>query len=110
MSVSCRSGGATTRRSRFRGTSGCHDGVQFQVNYTGSRNTQATAPLNQGEPLFEELTDTHRPHVLRLSGGWNMPRFESRGWAMRYLLGGWQINTSTYLRSGLPSTCRAASI
>ena len=77
------------------------DGVFFQVNYTGSRNTQAMAPLNQGEPLYEELTGTHRPHVLRLSGGWNMPDFDGHGKAMRYLLGGWQLNTSTYLRSGL---------
>ena len=55
------------------------DGVFFQVNYTGSRNTQAMAPLNQGEPLYEELTGTHRPHVLRLSGGWNMPDFDGPG-------------------------------
>ena len=86
-SVWCRSGRATTRRCRCRGTSGCRTACTSRSNYTGSRNTQAMAPLNQGEPLYEELTDTHRPHVLRLSGGWNMPDFDGRGTAMRLSAG-----------------------
>jgi hypothetical protein len=32
---------------------------------------------------------------------WNLPAFESRGATMRHLLGGWQVNASTFLRSGL---------
>src|SRR5690606_31199266 len=44
----------------------------------------------------------HRPHVLRLSGGWQVPDFADRGWAMRNLVGGWQLNTVTFLRSGTP--------
>jgi hypothetical protein len=75
--------------------------VHFQINYTGSRNVGATSVLNMGDPLFEEVTDTHRPHVLLFTGGWNMPDFESRGALMRHLLGGWQVNASTFLRSGL---------
>jgi hypothetical protein len=59
------------------------------------------APLNQGEPLYQEVTAQHRPHVLRLTGGWVMPTFDGRGAAMRHLVGGWQINASTYFRSGL---------
>jgi hypothetical protein len=39
--------------------------------------------------------------VLRLTGGWNMPSFEGRSAATRHLLGGWQVNASTYFRSGL---------
>ena len=77
-------------------------GVQFLVGYTGSKTTEALSPLNQGEPLYEQLTSTHRPHVLRLSGGWTTPEFASRNWAMRYLLGAWQINTVTFFRSGVP--------
>ena len=77
-------------------------GVQLLVGYTGSRTTEALSPLNQGEPLYEQLTAMHRPHVLRLSGGWTTPSFSTRNWAMRYLLGGWQINTVTFFRSGVP--------
>src|SRR5688572_10678189 len=77
-------------------------GVQLLVGYTGSRTTEALSPLNQGEPLYEQLTAMHRPHVLRLSGGWTAPSFSTRNWAMRYLLGGWQINTVTFFRSGVP--------
>ena len=76
-------------------------GVHMSVAYTGSRNVERTAPLNQGEPLYEEVTDTHRPHVLRLTGGWQLPAFEGRGTLARILLGGWQINASTFFRSGL---------
>ena len=76
-------------------------GVHMSVAYTGSRNVERTAPLNQGEPLYEEVTNTHRPHVLRLTGGWQLPALETRGALARILLGGWQINASTFLRSGL---------
>ena len=76
-------------------------GLHFQVNYTGSRNVGATSVLNMGEAPFEEVTDTHRPHVVLFTGGWNLPRFESRGALMRYVLGGWQVNASTFWRSGL---------
>ena len=77
-------------------------GVQLLIGYTGSRTTEALSPLNQGEALYEQLTSTHRPHVLRLSGGWTTPGFEGHHWAMRHLLGGWQINTVTFFRSGVP--------
>jgi hypothetical protein len=75
-------------------------GIHFQVNYTGSRNTGATTVLNMGESPFEEVTDTYRPHVLLFTGGWNLPSFESRGAVLKHLLGGWQVNASTFVRSG----------
>lgn len=75
-------------------------GVHMLIGYTGSRSTEALAPLNQGEPLYEQLTSTHRPHVLRIAGGWNVPEFENRGWVMRHIVGGWQVNAVTFLRSG----------
>jgi hypothetical protein len=77
-------------------------GVQMLIGYTGSRTTEALSPLNQGEPLYEQLTSTHRPHVLRVSGGWTSPSFSTRNWALRNLVGGWQINTVTFFRSGVP--------
>jgi hypothetical protein len=77
-------------------------GVELLIGYTGSRTTEALSPLNQGEALYEQLTNTHRPHVLRLSGGWTTPQFVGRNWAMRHLLGDWRINTVTFLRSGVP--------
>ena len=76
-------------------------GIHFQINYTGARNTGATSVLNMGEAPFEEVTDTHRPHVLLFTGGWNLPGLESRNGFMRYVLGGWQVNASTFFRSGL---------
>ena len=76
-------------------------GLHFQINYTGSRNVGELSVLNMGEAPFREVTDTHRPHVLLFTGGWNLPDFESRGAMMRHLLGGWQVNASTFLRSGL---------
>ena len=76
-------------------------GVNILVSYTFSRSEQATSPLNQGEPLFLELTPTHRPHVLRLSGGWAMPELANRNSFLRYVAGGWQIQTVTTLRSGI---------
>jgi hypothetical protein len=77
------------------------NGVHFQINYTGARHVGATSVLNMGDAPYEEVTDTHRPHVLLFTGGWNLPDFESRGAVMRYLLGGWQVNASTFYRSGL---------
>jgi hypothetical protein len=77
------------------------NGVHISAAYTGSRSEQALAPLNQGEALFQELTGDHRPHVLRLTGGWQMPSFDSRGPLMRLLAGGWQINAATFFRTGL---------
>jgi hypothetical protein len=76
-------------------------GVHFQVNYTGARSLERVAPLNQGESLYQEVTDTHRPHILRLTGGWIMPNFEGRSALMRHLASGWQINATTFFRSGL---------
>ncbi len=76
-------------------------GIHFQINYTGARNTGATTVLNMGEAPFEEVTDTHRPHVLLFTGGWILPRFESRNAVVKHVLGGWQVNASTFFRSGL---------
>ncbi|HET7697446.1 MAG TPA: carboxypeptidase regulatory-like domain-containing protein [Vicinamibacterales bacterium] len=76
-------------------------GVHLSTAYTGSRSVQRTSPLNQGEPLFEEVTADHRPHVLRLTGGWQLPAFDKRGVLLRLLAGGWQVNASTFFRSGI---------
>ena len=75
-------------------------GVHFSVAYTGARNTEHIAPLNQGDPLYEQVTNNHRPHILRLTGGWQLPSLEKRRLLPRLLLGGWQINGATFLRSG----------
>jgi hypothetical protein len=78
------------------------EGIHMLIGYTGSRSTEALAPLNQGESLYEQLTSTHRPHVLRVSGGWTVPSFDERGWFMRNILGDWQLNAVIFLRSGVP--------
>ena len=76
-------------------------GVHTSIAYTGARNVERAAPLNQGEDLYEEITNDHRPHILRLTGGWQLPALDQRAALTRILLGGWQINASTFLRSGV---------
>ena len=85
------------------GEAACRSGVQLLVGYTGSRTTEALSPLNQGEPLYEQLTNMHRPHVLRLSGGWTTPsvRRAQLGDAAPPRRTG-SINTVTFFRSGVP--------
>jgi Carboxypeptidase regulatory-like domain/TonB-dependent Receptor Plug Domain/TonB dependent receptor len=75
-------------------------GLHMLVSYTFSKSTQATSVLNMGDGAFEELTPTHRPHNLRLSGGWNVPPLEGHGPVLKYLVGGWQVNASTIIRQG----------
>jgi hypothetical protein len=76
-------------------------GVNLLVSYTYSKSTQATSVLNMGDDVYEELTPTHRPHNLRLSGGWHLPELESRGKIVQHVLGGWQVNAVTTIRSGV---------
>ena len=85
------------------------NGVQLLVGYTGSRTTEALSPLNQGEPLYEQLTTTHRPHVLRLSGGWTTPELRGHNWAMRYVLGGGISIPSRSSDRACRSTCPPTS-
>jgi hypothetical protein len=75
-------------------------GVNMLVSYTWSRNSELTDPLNQGDPLFEQLTNNHRPHVLRLSGGWMSPSLDTRGALVRGVLGGWTLSTATFFSQG----------
>ena len=77
-------------------------GVHFLVSYTYSTAKEALVVLNQGEAPFEQYTNQHRPHVLQLSGGWQMPSLADKNAFVKYALGGWQINTVTAIRSGIP--------
>jgi hypothetical protein len=77
-------------------------GAHFLVSYTYASTREATTVRNMGESPYEQYSGSHRAHNLQLSGGWQMPSFESRGALMKYALGGWQINTITAFRSGLP--------
>ncbi len=75
-------------------------GVNMLIAYTRSETRELVSPLNQGDPLFEQLTGNHRPHTLRLSGGWMAPTFESRSRLVRYAFGGWQVSTATNITRG----------
>ena len=60
-----------------------------------------------GDGVYQELTPTHRPHNLRLSGGWNLPELTGQGKVLQHLLGGWQINAVTTIRkvvAAMPGT------
>ena len=75
-------------------------GVNMLVAYTRSEQRELVSPLNQGDPLFEQYTGSHRPHVLRISGGWQSPAFENRGGLIRGVLGSWQVSSSTAIATG----------
>jgi hypothetical protein len=75
-------------------------GVSALIAYTGSRTSEATR-LNQGDPLIEQLTSQHRPHVLKLTGAWTAPGFGDHGRLVRWTLGNWNVSTITTLRSGV---------
>ena len=75
-------------------------GVNVLLSYTWSDTRELTNPLNQGDPLFEQLTSNHRPHVFRISGGWIAPSFDTRHALMRGVLGDWRISTSTFIANG----------
>ncbi len=76
-------------------------GVSMQANYTYSRAYEEVAPLNQGEANYKQRTGFDRPHVVRLTGSWELPRFESRRAWLRYSAGGWSMGSVVAFRSGI---------
>lgn len=78
------------------------NGVHFLVSYTLSSMREALTVLNMGEAPYEQYSGSHRRHNLQLSGGWQLPAFSDKNAFIRYGIGGWQINTVTAFRSGLP--------
>ncbi len=89
-----------------------------QVSYTLSRSEDDSSGINSQDfsnvvqygldwydPEFDRgLSAFHAKHNLTFNASWNIPAFrDSRGLAAA-LLGGWQLNNITTLRSGHPFT------
>jgi hypothetical protein len=81
------------------------NGLNFIVSYTYSKAMEASSYLNPQDSLDDPartLSGFDAPHRLTIAGGYALPFFNSgRGWK-NALLGGWQINSITYIQSGLP--------
>jgi hypothetical protein len=77
-------------------------GVSLLASYTFSESWELADPLNQGEARYEQLSNNHRPHALRLNGNWNTPSLEGHGAWTRRLLGNWQVGAVANIRSGAP--------
>ena len=78
-------------------------GLSYRLAYTFSRtidvaSASGTVPTDQSNwNLDRSFADFHQPHVLTAFGTYELP-FARR----RHLLGGWQIGTLVWARSGSP--------
>ena len=88
------------RRSRFPGTSGCRTACSSRSATRGRGTLEATGAAQSGRTALRGA-DEHAP-AARVAAERRLddPDFEGRQRAMRYLLGGWQINASTFFRIG----------
>ena len=77
-------------------------GVQFLISYTLENSYEQTLVLNMGEAPYKERSGSYRQNNLQLSGSWLMPALADKNAFVKYVLGGWQINTVTAFRSGIP--------
>jgi hypothetical protein len=84
-------------------------GYTFTAHYTLSRNTNFDSNgYNFHRDVTEGVADFNRTHVFVLNGLWELPFGQGKRWladvskAWNYLVGGWQINTTTNWSSGLP--------
>ena len=78
-------------------------GFSYRLAYTFSRtidvaSSSSTVPTDQSNWNFDRsFADFHQPHVLTAFGTYKLP-FNDR----RRLLGGWQVGTLLWMRSGVP--------
>ena len=85
-------------------------GLTFQTNYTYARTTDADSRLNAGDPLpwSDGPASNDRPHIWRLLGVYELPFGPGKpigsnvGGFTSWLIGGWQIQGSSYYQSGVP--------
>jgi hypothetical protein len=84
-------------------------GLTFQGAYTWSKLMQATEFLNAADPMpYETLSGTDRPHIVSLTGLWELPFGRGRriGSGMHAvsnaLLGGWELGVIFRHQSGTP--------
>ena len=84
-------------------------GFTFQTAYTFSKLMQATEYLNAADSApYETLAASDRPHILSLSGVWELPFGKGRRFAsgmhpvLEGVLGGWQVSAVGRYQSGSP--------
>jgi|SRR5579875_1616344 len=82
-------------------------GLFLALNYTFSKNLQATSFLNPQDgtnpsKLANQLAPYDVPQNLNISGGYELPFFRNRHGILHQILSGWQINTVFTYTSGTP--------
>jgi hypothetical protein len=94
-------------------------GVQFSANYTWSKamgyaDNSDSRPLVQAIPYYDlnrTVRGYDRTHVAHFTGIWELPFGKGRRWVtegpMKYIVGGWQINSLLSLMTGTPFTVQA---
>jgi hypothetical protein len=94
------------------------NGWRAQASYTLSRSVDDSSGINSQdfsnvvqygldwyEPEYDRgLSAFHAKHNLTLNGSWELPFFRNDRGIAGALLGGWQINNITTVRSGHPFT------
>jgi len=84
------------------------NGLEFNVNYTYSRNLGAQSQLNQGGALWYGETASDFPHSLHLTGIYMLPFGKGRQFLntnsklLDELAGGWGVTTIWSFDSGTP--------
>jgi outer membrane receptor protein involved in Fe transport len=93
-------------------------GWRAQASYTLSRSIDDSSGINSQDfsnvvqygldwydPTYDRgLSAFHAKHNLTFNGSWELPLFRGRRGLAAALLGGWQLNNITTLRSGHPFT------
>ena len=95
---------------QLRATRRYSKGLTLTSSYTWSKNMEATAFLNEFDPMPEQvISDLDRPHVFLASGLWELPVGRGRkfGRGMKGLpnaiFGGWQYQAVYRYQMGAPT-------
>ncbi len=84
-------------------------GLTFQASYTFSKLMEATQFLNAADPMpYESLAALDRPHLLTVTGLWELPVGHGRPFArtmprlLNAIVGGWQYGVVGRYQTGSP--------
>jgi hypothetical protein len=94
---------------QMRGEKRFSQGYTLQIGYTYSKFMQATEFLNPTDPTpYRVVSDMDRPHVLTLSGIWELPFGRGRRFgnnlppAANFILRDWQLDGTVVRQAGSP--------
>jgi hypothetical protein len=94
---------------QVRGEKRFSQGYTLQVGYTFSKYMQATEFLNPTDAApYRSLSDLDRPHLLTISGVWELPFGRGRQFGaalptpISSIVSGWQLNGTVVRQAGAP--------